>query len=72
MKITKIDIDETCARKVARWLYLLREHELDHLDHAERQGSWDLQAQYAGRARLLHQLLMVLEHNGSTTGNDET
>lgn len=70
--ITKIEMDKTCASKMARWLYLLREHELDHLEHAERQGSWDLQAQYAGRARLLHQLVMVLEDNGFITGNDET
>ena len=72
MKIRKIDIDEACARRIARWLYLLREHELEHLEHAERQGSWDLKTHYADRARLLHQLLMAVENSTSIKGTDKT
>lgn len=59
----KLDIGGKCASTLFSYLLNLRDEEKWHYDNAVRQGSKDVEAQQAGRVRLLNYLIWEAENN---------
>lgn len=57
----KLDIPESCARKLSYWLRQMKEDEQWHYDQEHRRGCHDAEAQYAGRLKLISRILFQLE-----------
>lgn len=62
----KLDIGGRCATSLISYLYELQLEEIWHQENAKRQKAYDIEAQYAGRVRLLNYLIWEAESNLAT------
>lgn len=62
-EMRRLEIDESCARKLFYWLKKLQEEDRWYHDFETRVGNLDGEAQYAGRLRLINYLLFMVEDN---------
>lgn len=63
MEIPKLEISESCARRLFFWLKKIQAEDNWYREFETRVGNLDGEAQYAGRLRLLTYMLFEVENN---------